>query len=84
MGDSPYILTGVKWDNDVGGDVSFVIGQDNYPLMAPFEVPSAPTPSPDPQLNSEPFPTAVVATASGVSATALGIGLLFYFKKHKH
>ena len=50
--------------------------------MVPFEVPS--TPSPDPQLNSEPFPTAVVAAFSGVSATVLGIGLLFYFKKRKH
>ena len=82
VGDVPYIVKGYKWDTDIEGFVSFVTGQDNYPLMAPFEVPSAPTPSPEPQLNSE-FPTAVVAAASGVSAIVLGMGLLIYFKKRK-
>jgi parallel beta-helix repeat protein len=38
IGDSPYSITGVKWDNDVGGDVSFVAGQDNYPLMNPVDI----------------------------------------------
>jgi parallel beta-helix repeat protein len=83
IGDSPYVITGVKWDNDVGGDVSVVIGQDNYPLMAPYEIPSTPTPSPEPQQESELFPTTVVAAASGVFATAIGIGLIIYFKKRK-
>jgi hypothetical protein len=36
IGDSPYIITAVRWDNTVGGDVSFVAGQDNYPLTAPY------------------------------------------------
>jgi hypothetical protein len=31
-----------------------------------------------------PFPTVLVATASGASATIIAIGLLVYFKKHKH
>ena len=31
-----------------------------------------------------PFPTALVATASGASLTIVGVGLLVYFKKHKH
>jgi hypothetical protein len=35
IGDAPYIVVGYKWDNEVGGDVSFVSGQDNYPLMTP-------------------------------------------------
>lgn len=78
IGDSPYIITGVKWDNDVGGDVSFSTGQDNYPLMEPYEVPLAPTPSPEPQLEPESFPTAVVATVSGVSAVVIGISLLVH------
>jgi parallel beta-helix repeat protein len=43
IGDSPYAITGVKWDNDVGGDVSFVAGQDNYPLMNPFIIPEFPS-----------------------------------------
>jgi parallel beta-helix repeat protein len=84
IGDSAYIVNGFKWDTDVDGFVSFVAGQDNYPLMAPFEIPSASTPSPEPQLESEPFPTVVVATVSGVSAAVIGLGLLVYFKKRKH
>ena len=81
IGDSPYIITGVKWDNDVGGDVSFVVGQDTYPLMAPFEAPSASTPSLEPQVGSELFAIAVVATVSGVSVAVIGLGLLVHFKK---
>jgi parallel beta-helix repeat protein len=42
IGDSPYVVTGVKWDNDVGGDVSFVAGQDNYPLMNPVDIAGIP------------------------------------------
>jgi hypothetical protein len=84
IGDSPYIITGVKWDNDIGGDIIFAADQDNYPLMTPFEIPLTPTPSPGTQQESELFPTAVVAAASGVLAIAIGIGLIVYFKKRKH
>lgn len=84
IGDSSYTIIGIKWDNDVGGDVSVVVGQDNYPLMAPYEIPSAPTPSSAPQQESELFPTAVVAAASGVLATAISVVLLVYFRKRKH
>jgi len=38
IGDAPYIVEGYKWDNDAGGDVSFVSGQDNYPLMKPVDI----------------------------------------------
>ena len=38
IGDSPHMITAVRWDTDVGGDVTFVAGQDNYPLMAPYNV----------------------------------------------
>ncbi|MCW4046932.1 MAG: right-handed parallel beta-helix repeat-containing protein [Candidatus Bathyarchaeota archaeon] len=38
IGDSPYTITAVKWDTTFGGDVSFGAGQDNYPLMAPYNV----------------------------------------------
>jgi hypothetical protein len=83
IGDSPYIITGVKWDNDVGGNVSFAADQDNYPLMTLSEIPLIPTPSPKPQLEPEVFPTAIVAATSGVSAVVIGIGLLVYFNKRK-
>jgi hypothetical protein len=36
------------------------------------------------QLQPEPFPTAIVATASGVAVAIVGAGLLVYFKKSKH
>jgi len=83
IGDSAYIINGFKWDTDVEGFVSFVSGQDNYPLLAPFEVPSASTPSPEPQQESEPFPTTLVA-ASVASVAVIGVGLLLYFRKRKH
>jgi hypothetical protein len=83
IGDFPYIITGVKWDNDVGGDVSFAADQDNYPLMTLSEIPLMPTPSPKPQLEPEVFPTAIVTATSGVSAVVIGIGLLVYFNKRK-
>jgi hypothetical protein len=33
---------------------------------------------------SEPFPTAYVATATGASAVAVGAVILIYFKKYSH
>ncbi|MBN1784465.1 MAG: right-handed parallel beta-helix repeat-containing protein [Candidatus Bathyarchaeota archaeon] len=39
IGDSPYEIPGVKWDNDAGGAVSFVAGYDNYPLTEPYLIP---------------------------------------------
>jgi parallel beta-helix repeat protein len=38
IGDSPYTIIGYKWDTDVGGFVSFVSDQDNYPLMEPISI----------------------------------------------
>ncbi|MEJ2240605.1 MAG: NosD domain-containing protein [Candidatus Bathyarchaeota archaeon] len=38
IGDSPYAITGVKWDTNLGGDVSFIAGYDNYPLTNPLEM----------------------------------------------
>jgi parallel beta-helix repeat protein len=43
IGDSPYVIPGVKWDNDAGGDVSFVAGYDNYPLMKPIAISEFPS-----------------------------------------
>ena len=33
IGDTPYIVNGHKWDQTVDGFVSYVSGQDNYPLI---------------------------------------------------
>jgi len=43
IGDIPYIVYGYKWDTDIDGFVSFVSGQDNYPLMEPTIIPAFPS-----------------------------------------
>ena len=42
IGDAPYTVNGFKWDTDVDGFVSFVSGQDNYPLMEPIDIEAIP------------------------------------------
>jgi parallel beta-helix repeat protein len=79
IGDFPYVITGVKWDNDVGGDISFAADQDKYPLMAPLEIEDD-----DPGIpQAEPFPTTlIIGSAAAVAVVCLG--LLVYLKKlHK-
>jgi len=53
------------------------------PTPSPTAAPS-PSPSPKPLSSQESFPTMTGATASGVLVAIIGIGLLVYFKKHKH
>ena len=60
IGDAPYTVNGFKWDNDVDGFVSFVSGQDNYPLMEPTDMSSLSSPLPEyasplPSQSQEPF-----------------------------
>jgi parallel beta-helix repeat protein len=43
IGDSPYTIVGVKWDTDFGGDVSFIAGYDNYPMLEPYIIPEFPS-----------------------------------------
>jgi hypothetical protein len=78
IGDSPYLITGVKWDNDVRGDVSFPIGQDDYPLMAPYDVEHETVVLPQ----NESF-LAILLTV-GIAIIVVAAGLLVYHKKHKH
>ncbi|MGB9842122.1 MAG: right-handed parallel beta-helix repeat-containing protein [Candidatus Bathyarchaeales archaeon] len=40
IGDTPYIVRGVVWNETERGQVDFVFGQDNYPLMASFDIDS--------------------------------------------
>jgi hypothetical protein len=53
------------------------------PTHSPTASPS-PSPSPKPLSSQESFPTTTDATTFGISAVIIGIGLLVYFKKHKH
>ena len=79
IGDSPYMITGVKWDNDAQGDVSFVVGQDNYPLMAPYNTENDEVVLP-PQ---EPFSMLLIIGAFITTILAVVAGLLFYRRKRR-
>lgn len=80
IGDSPYAIIGFKWDIGVEGFVGFVYAQDNYPLMAPYEIEY----DDDTELpQTEPFPTALVTVACVVAVAVVGLGLLTYFRKRR-
>ena len=76
IGDAPYIVNGFKWDNDIGGLVSFVFGQDNYPLMKPYDIEHDTVVLPQ----TEPFLAVLAAVAVAV---VVGASLLVYFKKYR-
>jgi hypothetical protein len=78
VGDSPYVITGVKWDTDVGGIVSVVCGQDDYPLMLPFDNLSASATS-----VLTPFSTTIII-ASLITVAVVSMVFVIYFKKRKH
>ncbi len=75
IGDTPYQLNGYQWDQKADGFVSVNAGQDNYPLMAPYNVEHQ-TVTPTPSL------LPIILPVLGASL-ALGAGLLVYFKKYK-
>jgi hypothetical protein len=77
IGDSPYIITAVKWDNNIGGDVSFVAGQDNYPLMAPYDIKHDTVSLPQTE------PLLVVLVIAALAVAALIAGLLIYHRKNR-
>ena len=96
IGDVPYVVEGCKWDDDAGGLVSFIFGQDNYPIMLPFDINDVdivlpewatailnPQPTPSSKPTPEPFPTTLVI-ASLITVAVVGMGLVIYFKKGKH
>jgi nitrous oxidase accessory protein len=92
IGDVPYTIKGTRWDSEAGGVVDAGFSQDRYPLMATVDIDSVTiqlpdwaahsNPSPEPQA-SEAFPTTLVI-AFVITVTVISIGLLVYFKKHKH
>lgn len=78
IGDSSYKITAVRWDTDIGGDVSFVAGQDNHPLIAPYSVGNDAVELPQ----AEPFLITITAITVAV-AVAVGAGLLLYHRKKR-
>ena len=78
IGDSPYVLNGFRWDTDFGGFVASPAGQDNYPLMNPYDIVRNNVVLP----TALPFATLLVVVAS--IAVALGVSLIFYLKKRKY
>ena len=59
IGDVLYIVNGYKWDQKVDGFVSFVSGQDNYPLMETYDIEhnTIQLPMPSPTLSASPSPS---------------------------
>jgi parallel beta-helix repeat protein len=86
--------TGTDKDSDGIGDTPYILNDnnnDNYPLMAPFNISSVTLELPEwayqlPAQDTstpEPFPTAIVVASITLAAT-ISLGLLVYFKKNKH
>ncbi len=74
IGDTPHIITDEVFDFSQGGMVQKAVGQDNYPLMTPFDiasvtlelpdltyVPTGTLPTPTPTPTATPTPTSTVA-----------------------
>ena len=84
IGDTPYIVSGYKWSDEVKGDIVFVAVQDNYPLMnspllKPFDFEHGTLVlSPEP-----PFQTLLVVFVSVIALVCVASGLLVYFNKYK-
>jgi nitrous oxidase accessory protein len=92
IGDSPYTIQEIHWDEELQREITVVYFKDNLPLMAPFDIDSASVQLPDwasalsnslpePQ-TLEPFPVSLVIAASA-SVTTVAVGLLVYFTKYK-
>lgn len=70
VGDSPYIINALIWDTDVDGFVSYVSGQDNYPLIAPYNF----------EFDKIVIPSSLPFAALLVLIPIIGVGILVYFK----
>lgn len=92
IGDTPYTVEGIE-GTDSGALVSFVFGQDNHPLMKPFNMDViilvlpewASSPSnllPEPQ-TTEPFPILPVIIVSVAVVTVIVATALIYSNKRK-
>jgi nitrous oxidase accessory protein len=94
IGDTPkQVYASYYGDQDVLSNI--LLGQDNFPLMAPFDIDNVTVQLPDWALlslnsetkesdSSEPIPALPVAAASVATIAVVGVGLLVYFRKRKH
>jgi len=80
VGDTPYFIKTKVHDEPTDEVVEIIIAQDNCPLMTPHAVHL--TSSTEPQPETKPFPTILVASVSAVSVVVVA-GVLVYFKKRK-
>jgi len=71
IGDTPYIVNGHKWDQEVEGFVSYVSGQDSYPLIEPIDTskillpeytPLSPLPTPEITSSPSQNPTSPISS----------------------
>ena len=93
VGDSPYTIQEIHWDEELQKEVTVVYFQDNLPLMAPFDTDSVSIQLPDwasavsnsllESQTAEIFPTTVILVIVSVSTLAC-IGFVVYFKKRNH
>ncbi len=81
VGDTPYFIKTKVHDEPTDKVVDIIIAQDNCPLMVPHVVHLSSSTEPQPE--TKPFPTILVASVSAVSVVAAVAGLLVYFKKRK-
>jgi parallel beta-helix repeat protein len=76
VGDTPFKLSGYIWDQKMGGLVSAPAGQDNYPLMAPYDVESEAVRLPQNQ-------SFLVILFTAIAALLVCVVLFVYFKRKK-
>ena len=92
VGDSPYSIQEIHWDEELQREVAVIYFQDNLPLMAPFDIDSVSIQLPDwayassnsssVSQTSEPFPITLVI-GSVIVVAVVGLGLLVYLKKRR-
>ena len=76
IGDIPYELNGYMWDLKAEGFMRAPAGQDNYPLMAPYDVEHEVVVLP----KTEPFLAVIVTVAIAI---VVGFGLLVFHRRKR-
>ncbi|XHH10137.1 MAG: nitrous oxide reductase family maturation protein NosD [Candidatus Bathyarchaeia archaeon] len=77
IGDSPYKLYGYMWGKKEGGFIEAPAGQDNYPLMAPYDNENGAVALP------QSSPLLVIFAVFSVAVVTCA-SLLVYLRKRKH
>jgi len=88
VGDSPYTVQETHWDEELQHDVTIVFFQDNYPLMAPFDIDTLQVDLPDwagtiDNSGSKPLLSVPVLAVVIAIIIVAGAGFLFFRKRAK-